>query len=172
MLTLTACKELLDRLDFVTEIHERDEGWIGCGLKNLIREDEPFMLVCHPIVDKAILRLRICSRVRVDDELAGIVHRANRLLEFGAAWIDEDGQVCVEINHACRDAVADDPGDDVFVRLLRNAYVNTHEIVGGVMIGKIAAVGLPTVMAMPLVESIKKAVADAHGQRTEEVVAV
>jgi len=151
MITLEKAKGYVKaETDTFSHIEVDERGFLHAHLQHPSSLD--LTLIVHPADDALILRVRAQNIGQIDlgRQHERVLRRLNATLLLGRIAIDDDGDVFFEINHPCLDGGADDPGPEVFERLLRAAARTARDIARIVMALRLKDARLPQDMAEKL----------------------
>ena len=145
MITLERCKELLEHEDGLEQVEVCGSGFVRAKFTNRMDPTEPHDLVLHPVEEKQVLKVVVphIARAKSNVELYRVLSHLNYDMLLGKVGVDQDGEVRLEVNQACRDGAEEDPGRDVFARLVELAMDTTQKVAVLVTYWGMLSAGVP-----------------------------
>jgi len=131
MISLEKAKEMLEHQGGVENIEVCKDEWVLARFANRLNPEKPHNLVVHPIREQLIMKIRVpaISTIKHNTEFTRVLANVNYDLVLGKAGVDSrDGEVMFEINHPCQDGDAEDPGPEVFARLVEAAMETARDV--------------------------------------------
>lgn len=158
MITLEKAKGYVEaEADTFSDIEVDERGYLRARLQHPASLD--ITLILHPVDDALLLRVRAqnIGQIELGQPHEQVLRHVNAALVLGRVAIDNDGEVYFEINHPCLDGGTDDPGPEIFERLLRAATTTARDVARIVMSMRLQDARLPQDM-------VEKLLADTFGQ--------
>ena len=168
MKTLDKCKELLEQQEGVEQVEVVRDEFLHAKFASRLNPKEPHDLVVHPVAEKQALKVVVphLARAKSNGELFRVLSHLNYDMLLGRVGVDQDGEVRFEICHACVDGAEDDPGHEVFARLVETAMDMAHHVVMLTTYWGMVDAGVPEAVAKQFVDQFRQEKPEADGEDT------
>lgn len=162
MITVEQAKGHVEALaDTYSDIELDERGFLRAQLLNPSSLD--ISIIVHPDKDMLVLRLRAQNIGSIDlgETHEQILRRVNAALVLGRIAIDNDGKVYFELNHPCLDGGSEDPGTEVFGRLLQATTTTARDVARIVMSMRLQDARVPQ-------DTVEKILTDTFGAGNDQ----
>ncbi len=168
MKTLDKCKELLERQEGVDHVEVVRDEFLHAKFASRLNPKEPHDLVVHPVAEKQVLKVVVphLAKAKSDGELFRVLSHLNYDMLLGKVGVEQDGEVRFEVNHACVDGTEDDPGQEVFARMVEIAMDTAHHVVMLATYWGMVDAGVPESVAKQFVDQFRQEKPEDDGEDT------
>lgn len=168
MLAVEQAAQLLQRQEGVEQIEVVRNEFLHATFANHLNPKDPHDLVIHPVAEKQVLKVVVphLAKAKSNGELFRVLSHLNYDMLLGKVGVDQDGEVRFEINHACVDGAEDDPGQEVFSRLVETAMDMTHHVVMLTTYWGMVDAGVPEAVAKQFVDQFRQKQSEDDGVTT------
>lgn len=156
--SLERCKEMLMQQHGVEGVKIYPDGFVRGRFSNRTSPEKPHNIVVHPLEEELVIKVVVphIARVKTGSSLYRFLSHLTYDLLLGKVGVDPDGEVRVDVSHACRDTTDVDPSPEVFARLVEVAMdVTNHTLLLATHAGMVEA-GVPKDAALKFVEQLRE----------------